>query len=97
MYSSSRVSAPLFAEISAALTCHSAVTRGKIRASCVGYRWVALDGPLGMSFSDFPLPPSSSRTKVRNHLNASDDLRVTLSKMEPSLQSMIMNKQQQCH
>ncbi|KYM95209.1 hypothetical protein ALC62_14119 [Cyphomyrmex costatus] len=34
----------------------SAVTR-KIRASCVGYRWVALDGSLGMPFSDFPLLP----------------------------------------
>lgn len=38
----------------------SAVTCGKIRASCVGYRWVALDGPLGMPFSDFPLLPWSS-------------------------------------
>lgn len=54
----------------------SAVTRGKIRASCVGYRWVALDGPLGMPFSDFPLLPWSSRALSLSPFPSSSSLPV---------------------
>ena len=35
------------------------------------------------------------KSKARNCLNASDDLRVSLSKKEPRFTNIIMNKQQQ--
>lgn len=60
----------------------SAVTCGKIRASCVGYRWVA-DGPLGMPFSDFPLllPRSSRVLSLSLSLPVLSSLSLSLSRV----------------